>query len=78
MSNDAAKINEAIRTCIRDCFGSTAILAKIAKYVDKLQQESDWNEVEVRQVEAGVRGMLKGMVTEESSSTSESRARKRA
>jgi hypothetical protein len=68
MSDVEDKINQAIRGCIRDCFGSTAVLAKIAKYLDNLRQASTWHEAEIRQVEAGIRAMLKGMVVEQSSS----------
>ena len=67
MSNDAEKINRAIRACIRACCGSNAILAQIAKYLDDLRQDSDWHESEIRLVESGVRRLLKGMLAEKKS-----------
>ena len=60
--NDHAKINQAIRACVRECFGTNAALAKIAGFLDVLRKSEDWNDSEVRHVEAGVRRMLKGML----------------
>ena len=42
--NDTEKINRAIRACIRECFGSNAILAQIARYLDKLRETEGWKE----------------------------------
>jgi len=64
MSNDAKKIERAIRACIRDCFGSNAVLAKIAIFLDNLQRDPDWRSSEVLVVENSVRRMLKGTFAE--------------
>lgn len=63
MPVDPDKINRAIRECIRQCFGSNAVLAKVAAYLDALRQKPDWKASEVRLVEKGVRDVLKGVVT---------------
>ncbi len=64
MANEAAKISRAILQCVRACLESDAILAKIAQFSDKLREDPDWHESEIRLVEAGVRGMLKGLLVE--------------
>ena len=76
--NDTEKVNRAIRACIRECFGTNAILARIAIYLDKLRQTAGWKESEVRLVESGVRQMLKGMLGDEQPVFHEKPARKSA
>ncbi|HEY3965236.1 MAG TPA: hypothetical protein VGM05_11845 [Planctomycetaceae bacterium] len=76
--NDTAKINRAIRAGIRECFGSNAILAQIARYLDKLRETEGWKESEVRLVESGIRQMLKGMLSGENRSSRETPAQKSA
>jgi hypothetical protein len=60
MSNDTAKIDRAIRSCIRECFRSTAILPTFVEFLEELQQDPEWKASEVRLVEEGVRRILKG------------------
>ena len=59
--NDTAKINQAIRTCVRECFRSNAVLAMVAQYLDDLRKSRDWKASEVDSIEAGVRRLLKEM-----------------
>lgn len=61
------KINCAIRACIRQCFGSNAILASVADFLDDLRQQPGWTEAEILVVETGVRRMLIGLVASEGS-----------
>ena len=65
MSNEAAKVNQAIRACICQCYGSDAILAKFVTFLDSLRRTEDWNEADVRLVEASVRRLLAGLLVAE-------------
>ena len=75
--NDPEKINRAIRACVRECFGTNAVLAKIAGYLDKLRKSEDWNDSELRHVESAVRRMLKEMLDTEDSRRSSINADRR-
>ncbi len=76
--NDTEKINRAIRACIRECFGTNAILVQIARYLDKLRETEGWKESEVRLVESGVRQMLKGMLGDDKRGSRETPRQKSA
>jgi hypothetical protein len=64
---DPEKINQALRACVRECFGTTAVLAKIAGYLDELRKREDWDEWEVQLVDKGVRRLLRGTLHTEKS-----------
>jgi len=65
MSNDAKKIDRAIRACIRECFGSSDISAKIAKFLDDLRRDPEWISSELLLVESSVCQLLNRTLVEE-------------
>lgn len=60
--NDTDKISRAIRACIRECFGSNAVPARVARFLDDLRTKPGWKDSEVRLVERGVRRILTAIV----------------
>jgi hypothetical protein len=59
---DQRKVNQAIRDCLQDCDQATDILAGIEAFLLNLQARGGWREAELREVEAGVRRMLYGIL----------------
>ena len=59
MLNDEKKVEQAVRACVRECFGSNAVLAKIAQFLDGLRHDPDWRRSEVLLVETIVQRLLK-------------------
>jgi hypothetical protein len=79
MSNDTMKIDWAVRSCIRKCFGSTAILPTFVEFLENLQHDPEWKASEVRLVEEGVRRVLKQIsATDKRGLTPDARYRKSA
>ncbi len=62
----AAAITAAIRSCLDDCQETEAPLLAIAQTVERLRA-ADWNEADVRRVEAVVRKVLVSAIVEEES-----------
>jgi hypothetical protein len=59
---DQRKVNEAIRDCLRSCYRTRCIPARIAVFLFVLKAQGGWNEAELRQVEIGVRRVLCGIL----------------
>jgi hypothetical protein len=54
----AAKINDAIRSCLERCYGERAPLIKVAAYTRELRKDPSWREEEIEKVESTVLKML--------------------
>jgi hypothetical protein len=61
--NKPDRINAAIRDCLQRCYESQVPLHSLAEFVGMLRANPDWREAEVQEVEAGVRQMLKGIMS---------------
>ncbi len=58
MPNSVAKINDAVRECLEQCYPSQQPLATLAVYLIRLSSKPDWNQEQIDSVEAGVVRML--------------------
>ena len=56
--NAAAKINDAIRSCLEQCYGDKAPLATVADFLRKLRMDPAWSETEIEEVQSTVLKML--------------------
>ena len=58
MNIDQRKVNQAIRDCLSRCEDAPDRLAKIEGFLLLLKMSGEWQEVEMQQVETGVRRIL--------------------
>jgi len=56
--SDAAKINDAIRSCLEQCYGDRTPLATVADFLRKLRKDPAWSETEIEEVQSTVLKML--------------------
>lgn len=53
-----AKINQAVKNCLKQCYSAVNPLAALASCVSELKTRPDWTLAEIAQFEATVRRML--------------------
>jgi hypothetical protein len=54
----AARINDAIRSCLERCYGDRTPLSTVAKFLSELRRNPAWHETEVEEVQTTVLKML--------------------
>jgi hypothetical protein len=63
--NAQARINAAIRDCLASLQPGRSAIEHLANYLLCLRQDPVWTEGEIKDVESGVRHILKGLVEED-------------
>lgn len=58
----AAKINRAVRDCLRQCYLHDSPLTVIAHCTEGLRKQPDWTEAEINQVQSTVLKMLRSLL----------------
>jgi hypothetical protein len=60
---DQPKVNKAVRDCLQHCYNMPGnMLPRLAEFLGWLRASGGWREVELREVEAGVRKTLLGIL----------------
>jgi len=54
----AARINDAIRSCLERCYGDKTPLTTVAKFLSELRRDPGWSEAEIEGVQTTVLKML--------------------
>ena len=65
----AAKINQAVKSCLTQCYGAVNPLSALADCVSDLRSRPDWTLGEIAQFESTVRRMLGALLDEPSDSS---------
>ena len=63
--NAEARINAAIRDCLGTLQPGRSAIDHLANYLICLRQDPVWSDCEIKDVETGVRHILKGLVEED-------------
>ena len=61
---DEQRINLAARDCLRQCYGSSDVLPRVAEFLTGLKVAGGWSVDEIHTVELTVHKVLHGIVTD--------------
>jgi hypothetical protein len=62
---NAEKINAAARQVLDACYASPDAVVTIGQEIDELRREGTWTGAELRQLQASVLGVLRGLADDE-------------
>lgn len=60
------RINEAVRACLGECYGSTAPINQLADFLARLRSEAAFLDEEIRAIEIAALHVISGLIQDES------------
>ena len=63
--SDVDRFNSAVQSCLEECLGDEAPIARLAEFRERLRRNPEWRERDVNAVELVARRMLEALLKSE-------------